>query len=136
MGDQKCSYVLIMKTTRLIQTALLLTMTVQAQDSASRQSQVSTLPSQEQIQSCLAKLPKKPKPPAPQVNLFPALQARIDAQIRKIGGDPNAMRQAAAQAAQEKYKEKLEEYQRKLAACYGATPVPPAIPAAQEKPKQ
>lgn len=98
--------------------ALLVFQTIHAQ-------QVPTPPSQAEIQSCLAALPPKPKPPTMPKVLFPGLQARIDAAIRKAGGDPNAMRQAAAEAAQKKYNDQLADYQRKTQACYqpiAATP--------------
>jgi hypothetical protein len=88
--------------------------------------QVPTPPSQAEIQSCLAALPPKPKPPAQPKVLFPGLQQKIDEAIRKAGGDPNAMRQVAQEAAQKKYNDKLAEYQRKEKACY--QPVTPQEP--------
>jgi hypothetical protein len=94
---------------------------------ATHAQQLPTPPPQAQIQSCLAAIPK-PKPPSPPRILFPALQAKIDQAIRKAGGDPNAMRQAAAEAAQIKYQDAMAEYQRKSQACY--------LPVSAETPKQ
>jgi hypothetical protein len=83
-----------------------------------------TQPPQAQTQACLAALPPAPKPPRPATNLFPGLQQKMDEMIRKAGGDPNAMRAAASQAAQQKYADAKAEYERQRAACSAPAVVP------------
>ena len=108
-------------------TTMLLLATVLAAPLAIGQQTPPLQSTQAQAQAaCLAALPPAPKPPPPPARpLFPGLQEKIDQQIRRAGGDPDAMRAAAAQAAQQKYQDKMQAWNKKRSACY-ATPVPAA----------
>jgi hypothetical protein len=115
-------------TSLIVLAGLLAPVAIQAQQAATPQP--SQPPTQAQMQAaCLAALPPAPKPPsAPQRSLFPGLQAKINAAIRKAGGDPDAMIAAAQQAAQQKYQVALQAYQQKRNACFASTPVPVTLP--------
>lgn len=113
----------------LVLAALLAVQATKAQQASISQPQST----QAQMQAaCLAALPPAPKPPPPAARpLFPGLQQKIDQAIIRAGGDPNAMRAAAQQAAQQKYQAELQAYQQRRNACYAPTPAAAAVTAAQ-----
>jgi hypothetical protein len=104
-----------------------------------------TAPTQTQIAACLAALPPEPKQPKPRGKaLFPGLRQKIDDAIRKAGGDPDAMRAQADQAAKDEYQTEEQAYQKKRSACSAPVITPaaaeqvpataPAAPPAEAKP--
>jgi hypothetical protein len=87
------------------------------------------------MQACLAALPKAPKPPLPPgPSPFPRIQEMIDRKIRDAGGDPDAMRQAAYQAAQQHYEEMKRKYDLLVSSCYVLTPPAAPVPSAPPAP--
>jgi hypothetical protein len=57
--------------------------------------------------------------------MFPGLQRRIDDAVRKVGGDPDAIRAEAAKAAVQKYQEDVQAYALLKSSCYTPAPVAP-----------